>query len=211
MGSKLGKIQAALRDGCLAYGFMAVNGCVSISIKQKGGHLLGFGESVGVRNALHKTDEGLSISGALVEAALAAEVTTCEEIIEIVALLDDQMRFEKMSVFIAYWDGVSFSFRLNGTREVSVPGDMIELVMSTGREVEWSSERGYSYMTAPDSKSPMVGPISTVLLFAPGGKEDDGFGLSYPISKIGFGRSFWEAVHAAVHAQEFETGVSTAW
>lgn len=203
MGARLGRIQAALRSGAVMFGTIVVNGAVLITV-QRGGHLRGFGEAAGIENAFHKVNESLSIDVKLEEAALAAETIFCERRIDISTKLDERMRHRSMPVFISGWSDDNFSFRLSGTHIVAVPPDVMEQVMNTGKGVTWESKRGYTYLTSPDLKISVAGSIATIVLSSPKGEGDDGFGLSYPTIKLGFGTSLWAAIEDALGSPESE-------
>ncbi len=191
----LSGIEKALQEGCKLHGFRSGGGLRVIRLEQER-KLRGYGEHPNVEGALNHADEDFlaggrkysDVYGKSKDHYLTGSSLASSEL--------DQWLLCGHTID-AYVQGKEVVIELKGTEEVRTPKDLVEKMKKTCENVRWS-KNGFTYLSTPTDTG-----YTTEVISAPKGKTSKGSDPWFcEVLKVGRGNKFYEALEAAVKAEE---------
>lgn len=195
-------IHKALKDGCLMQGFCAGSRVRVVCLK-KDNKLKGQGEHPNVEGALAFADADFLRSERSNGRAYGETVPLYAEGSSLPSSEFDRWLLRGQT-FDAWQDGNDVVLRLNGYAHTELPKMIERAVKQSGFSITWN-DRGFTYCTKPALLPNGQPTVRTAVIRRPaedGQKKRDAW--HYRITKTGRGVNFFEALEAALVADEVE-------
>lgn len=198
---RLDSIIVALQEGCHVRAFLSGGGLRVVRI-EKADILKGYGEHPYIAEALAHADEDFKkggrpykeVYGKSLEHYLTGSSEASDELDAWI------LRGRKFEVWQE--EQIVF-FKLAGLAEVRTSQEIIDIVRSTGQDIEWE-HRGYTYKSYRSFWGTQQKSVSTKVIKKPDEERSNSDCWMYPFSKTGQGSDFWAACQNAFKAPEVE-------